>query len=88
MKLLAGILACTVILGTTLAVEARDKRPSYRKSWSERSEGGAYRRPSTVAPNGTCQRDTGRPFHSLDLNQQCDREEFWARMNDFGNDRK
>jgi hypothetical protein len=83
MRLIAGLLACTMLLGASLTAEARDKRPTYRKSWSDRSDSGHYRS-STIAPNGTCQRDTGRPLDSLNLNQLCDREEFWNRMNDRG----
>ena len=86
MKLLAGIVACALIVVATSIAEARDKRPSYRKSWSDRGEARVHR-PSTVALNGACQRDTGRPLDRLNLNQQCDREEFWSRMNDRGGDR-
>lgn len=86
MKLLAGLLACALVVTATAGAEAREKR-SLRKSWSERSDARhSYYRSSTIAPNGTCWRDTGRPLDSLRLNHQCDREEFWARMNDRGGD--
>ncbi len=83
MRLLAGILACTMVFGATLSAQARDDRPD-RKGGKER---GVYRS-STIAPNGTCWRDNGRPLDSLNLNQKCDREEFWARMNERGNSRR
>lgn len=88
MRLLAGLMAFAMVFGTaTLTVEAREKRYD-RKRWSKHADGyHSYRRPSTVAPNGTCWRDNGRPFARLNLNQRCDREEFWARMNERGNDR-
>jgi hypothetical protein len=85
MKLLAGILACTIALSAALPfAAARDRRPTYRDNERGQYSGYRYRRSSTVGPNGACQRDTGRPLDSLNLNAQCDREEFWARMNDRG----
>lgn len=87
MRLLAALLAITLALPSAAApAEAREKRSKQRDGWTERQDARAYRRSSTVGPNGTCQRDTGRPSQSLDLNHACDREEFWARFNDTGGD--
>jgi hypothetical protein len=44
--------------------------------------GSHYRRPSTVAANGLCQRDTGKPEDQLNFRNRCDTEEFWARIQD------
>jgi hypothetical protein len=46
----------------------------------------AYRRPSTVGPNGLCQRDTGKPDSELNFRNICDTEEFWARIQERGTD--
>jgi hypothetical protein len=45
-----------------------------------RKPAGYYRRPSTVAANGLCQRDTGKPDDKLNFRNRCDTEEFWARI--------
>lgn len=87
MRLLAVFLVSVMAIAMTQSADAHEKR-SHKRSWYEqRDYRSSYYRSSTVAPNGTCWRDTGRPFHSLNLNHRCDREEFWARMNDRGNDR-
>ena len=83
MKLIASILALMMVFGATLSAEARSKK-RHGRTWSDDSRSYSYRRSSTIAPNGACWRDTGRPLDSLNLNHQCDREEFWARMNDRG----
>lgn len=49
-----------------------------------RQKSHAYRRPSTVGPNGLCQRDTGKPDNELDFRNICDTEEFWARNQERG----
>ena len=89
MRLPASMIAClaaTALLGSHAhAAEARGKRSKHGQT-SEQGERKGYRS-STIGPNGECWRDTGRPFNSLNLNHRCDREEFWARMNDRGNDR-
>ncbi len=89
MRLLSAFLIVICTAMWSLPADARDTR---RKSGGkvksyERGYGQYQRRSSTVGSNGTCQRDTGRPFDSLNLNHQCDREEFWARFNDYGDSR-
>lgn len=85
-----SIAACfavaALVIGDADLAAAREKRSKHGKASSEHREGKPYRS-STVGPNGACWRDTGRPTDSLNLNHQCDREEFWARMNDRSNDR-
>ncbi|MBS0241190.1 MAG: hypothetical protein JSS20_03370 [Proteobacteria bacterium] len=39
-------------------------------------------RSSTEDRRGRCHRDNGRSIGSLDLKNRCDREEFWARMDE------
>ena len=63
----------------------RKHKPSGEEAGSQR---GYYSRSSTVDHRGLCQRDTGRPMESLNLNHKCDREEFWQRFNDLGNSRR
>lgn len=50
----------------------------YEKSYREK-------RSSTEDRFGRCVTDNGRPLDSLNLNNRCDREEFWDRMRDRGN---
>lgn len=88
MRMLAALLATAMVLGSTGGADARDRRKGERKSVAaERAEQGGSRRASTVDRSGVCVRDNGRPFHRLDLNHRCDREEFWARFNDYGDSR-
>jgi hypothetical protein len=89
MRLLAPIVAATLTIAGPLALDAADaaERRGKQRATAERVEG-YYRRPSTVDHRGLCQRDTGRPAVSLNLNQRCDREEFWARFNDYGGKRR
>jgi hypothetical protein len=56
----------------------------------ERSERGerAERRSSTMDREGRCIRDNGRRMDTLDLNNRCDREEFWERFRDQGGNRR
>lgn len=76
-SLLLAAMAMSLTLGTAEAGEKRKKK-KYREP--------AYRS-STVDHRGLCQRDTGRPLDSLNLNHQCDREEFWNRIRDRGGER-
>jgi hypothetical protein len=85
-KLLTAGLAISLGLVLATGADAQDRRAKKRKVERQAPYGESYRS-STVDRNGLCRRDTGRPFHSLNLNHQCDREEFWARFNDYGNDR-
>lgn len=88
MRLLAALMVCAIIPTWAGAADARERRKEYRKpTASERAANAEARRPSTVDRRGLCVRDTGRPFHSLNLNSPCDREEFWARFNDLGDNR-
>lgn len=84
MRCLTVLLAMVVAMSATAPAQAQQRRDKDRKDWTERQEPRPQRRSSTVGPNGACQRDTGRPADTLNLNHQCDREEFWARFNDTG----
>jgi hypothetical protein len=86
MKAFAAVLACTltVVLATEVDAQERRHKKRYQPEHVERSH--TYRS-STVDRNGLCRRDTGRPGNTLNLNHQCDREEFWARFNDLGDSR-
>ena len=89
MKLVATLLLGSMALAVSPAAEAQERRSSERRATAERgSQNGAYRRPSTEDRQGRCVRDNGRPSGSLDLNHRCDREEFWARFNDYGDGRQ
>ena len=84
MRHLVTLLALTATIALGAVAEAREKRGKQRDVRIERQDARSERRSSTVGPNGTCQRDTGRPSQTLNLNHTCDREEFWARFNDTG----
>jgi len=81
MRFLSVLLAGSLILASASPSLAAQKR--YKKRYVEPD----HRRSSTVDHRGLCQRDTGRPLDSLNLNHQCDREEFWNRMRDRGGER-
>ena len=85
MKLLAITLASCLALGLSTGAEAaKKKKKSYRYS-----EPYYYKYPNSVLP-GTLQygpcglRDHGAPISSLNLNNRCDNEEFWRRMEERG----
>ena len=85
MRIILSGLVLALAVGLISQVEAQERRATDRKATaSERRSEGFYRRPSTVDHRGLCQRDTGKPASDLNLNQPCDREEFWARFNDRG----
>lgn len=85
MRLVAIMIAVALIAPTAQSTAAQAAEGQGRKAKSSKSqEEPRRRRPSTEAADGTCHRDTGRPFHSLSLNSRCDREEFWQRFNDTG----
>ncbi len=90
MKSLAILLVAATALAAVPSADARDyRRKAYRDGDGSRGyERRPSRRSSTVDRQGNCQRDTGRPMNSLRLNHQCDREEFWARFNDYGDSRR
>jgi len=84
MRFLAALSVIFAICTATMTHAAEGTKP--RKSQvNERQD--TNRRPSTVDHRGLCQRDNGRPSSSLDLNQRCDREEFFQRFNDLGGNR-
>lgn len=88
MRLLSAAMAVTLLFAWTHDVDARERRKSdHDATVYDRDARSVKRRSTTTDRNGLCVRDTGKPFHSLRLNDQCDREEFWARFNDYGNDR-
>jgi hypothetical protein len=79
--LIAASLA--LALPTTADAAERDKPRKYKSS-----ERNYQYRSTTEARDGTCMRDNGRPVHSLNLNNRCDREEFFQRFNDYGGNRR
>jgi hypothetical protein len=86
MRTLAALLALTVTLLPVLDAAAQDRSKQRRSYDGDRYE--QRHRTSTMDRQGLCVRDNGRPMDSLDLNNRCDREEFWARFNDLGNSRR
>jgi hypothetical protein len=78
------LLASLAVLVWSEAADAQDRRGKGRREATYSNGRGYSERPSTVDHRGLCQRDTGRPAGSLNLNERCDREEFWARFNDLG----
>jgi hypothetical protein len=85
MKLTIAALAIALAASWTTGADARDRGVRYYKSKPSkvrvvRKPAGYYRRPSTVAANGLCQRDTGKPDDKLNFRNRCDTEEFWARI--------
>ncbi|MFM9943464.1 MAG: hypothetical protein ACKVP7_28700 [Hyphomicrobiaceae bacterium] len=87
MRRLATLVLITLtVIGTSQAANANHEKKQRKAQAAERQE--TYRRPSTVDYRGLCQRDNGRPSASLNLNQRCDREEFFQRFNDFGGNRR
>ena len=85
MRELALILAGLIVVTSALPADAQERRYG-RKSY-DRDRYEQPRRSSTVDRQGRCQRDTGRPLDSLNLNHRCDREEFWDRFNGGDNRR-
>jgi hypothetical protein len=91
MRLLAAIMVLVLAHSPATPADAgpRDRQYQQRKSIKpSRGRGETAHRSSTVDRNGLCQRDNGRSWNSLDLNHQCDREEFWARFNDYGDNQR
>ncbi len=88
MKLLATLATCVVIGSAICPADAQDRRKDGRRATPAELDSGDGRRSSTVDRRGLCVRDNGRPMDSLNLNSKCDREEFWARFNDLGGDRR
>ncbi len=69
----------TASLAPAFAHESDRRHRHYRYEKSKREK-----RSSTEDRFGRCVTDNGRPLDSLDLNNRCDREEFWDRMRDRG----
>ena len=86
MRTIAAALAFTLALLPVLDASAQDRRQK-RKSYDRDRYEQRYRT-TTMDREGRCIRDNGRPMDSLNLNNRCDREEFWARFNDLGNSRR
>jgi len=86
MKRLAILLALTMPLATVADAWSQGRHHG-RKSYDRDRYEHQQRRSSTVDRQGRCQRDTGRPLDSLNLNHRCDREEFWERFNGGDNRR-
>ena len=76
---LTGVLALSWIADAGAQQRRNRDRQETNREWRDP---GYYKRPSTVDSRGLCQRDNGRPLDKLNLNQTCDREEFWDRMRD------
>ncbi len=70
------------VLDASAEPRRRDRETYSRDRYEQRE------RSSTTDREGRCIRDNGRPMNSLDLNNRCDREEFWARFNDMGDSRR
>ncbi len=87
MRYLAALLA-TALAITAIAPSADAADQKKRRKAETQARQDSDRRPSTVDYRGLCQRDNGRPAASLNLNQRCDREEFFQRFNDFGGSRR
>ncbi|MGD9802292.1 MAG: hypothetical protein AB7E81_06705 [Hyphomicrobiaceae bacterium] len=85
MRTIVAALAFSLTLLPALQASAQDRRYS-RKSY-DRDRYEQRQRTSTMDREGRCIRDNGRSMNSLNLRNQCDREEFWARFNDFGDGR-
>lgn len=81
MRNLAAMIAIALLLPIATADAAEKAKPRKAQAAEKRE---TQRRSTTVDRFGNCQRDTGRPSSSLDLNHRCDRDEFWARFNDYG----
>lgn len=79
-------LAVAMLVPPMLSASAQHRDRGHRGYDRDRYE--QPRRSSTVDRQGRCQRDTGRPMSSLNLNHPCDREEFWASFNDMGDNRR
>ncbi|MEZ5856543.1 MAG: hypothetical protein R3D67_18005 [Hyphomicrobiaceae bacterium] len=88
MRMLTVPLALALTLALIPASQADYKREGKRKAYRSEQHDREYRgRSTTVDRRGLCQRDNGRPLESLNLNHECDRQEFWARFNDRGDNR-
>jgi hypothetical protein len=86
MRVIAVALSLTFALLPILDASAQDRRHGRKYYDRDRYEG--RHRTSTMVRQGRCVRDNGRPMESLDLSNRCDREEFWARFNDLGDNRR
>lgn len=85
MKTLAACLTGLLLVSFTAQADAQQRRNRDRDNdGDERYASRVTGRSTTVGPGGVCTRDTGRPLESLNLNHECDRQEFWARQNDKG----
>jgi Ni/Co efflux regulator RcnB len=83
MRSLKALIAVALLLPTmALNADANERAKPRKAQDAEKRE--TQRRSTTVDRQGNCQRDTGRSSSSLNLTQRCDREEFWARFNDYG----
>ena len=80
-KLATAALAVGLALIWTGDAFAAKKKYRYRGEVRETYRYDSPRRSSTVAPNGTCQRDTGTHNSNLSFRNRCDTQEFWERMN-------
>lgn len=81
MKFVITALACCVaVAGLAADADASSRKRGKFKAYPRYV--GYYDRPSTVAANGLCQRDNGKPESQLNFRNRCDTEEFWARINE------
>jgi len=85
MRTLASLLITALVVLPVLNAAAQD-RPNSRKSY-DRNRYERQHRTSTMDREGRCIRDNGRPMNTLDLDNRCDREEFWERFRDQGGQR-
>jgi len=86
MRIFVAALALSVALLPVLGGTA-DARSKKRKHYDRDRHEQRYRT-TTMDREGRCIRDNGRPMDTLDLNNRCDREEFWERFRDYGGNRR
>lgn len=78
-----GAISCLLLTGGLVEAHAASRQKS--RAQVLRGQDTTYdRRPTTVAANGLCQRDTGKPDSQIDFRNRCDTEEFWARIQSRG----
>jgi len=86
MRILITAIALTMTVMPILEASAQERRKSRKSYNADRYE--QRHRTSTMDREGRCIRDNGRPMDSLNLQNRCDREEFWNRFNDYGDGRR
>jgi hypothetical protein len=86
MRFIVATLALTIALLPAFDTSAETRRYKRKSYDGDRYE--QRHRTSTMDREGRCIRDNGRPMDTLNLNNRCDREEFWERFRDTGGNRR